>query len=148
MWLKKLSETINGRGMSNTLSSSKRQKRTGYILVAVAAVLQLGGILAILYYDVPQMFYLGMLVPAGILVFLGYRKISAGRRRQIVQDKRSRELYRKAGSTSFWWLLVIVFADGVFSVFPDNQTQISFVFVGLIIYGMNLGYYRYIELRK
>ncbi|WP_198668077.1 hypothetical protein [Saliphagus sp. LR7] len=131
--------------MSNTFSNIERQKRTGYVLVAGAPVILLGSIPVLLYYDVPPVFYLGMLVPASILVFFGYKRISAGRNHQALQDERTAELYRKSGSTSFWWLIGIVYADASFDIFPDEGAQILSVICGMAIYGIHYTYYRYIE---
>lgn len=131
--------------MSNSFSNIERQKRTGYVLVVGAAVILLGSIPVLLYYDGPPVFYLGMLVPASILVFFGYRRISAGREQQALQDERTVEIYRKAGSTSFWWLIAILFADDWFSFFPDEGIQILSVIFGMAIYFLHYVYYRYIE---
>ncbi|WP_440770075.1 hypothetical protein [Natronorubrum sp. DTA28] len=131
--------------MSELPSNIERQKRKGIVLLAGAVLIFGGGMLVFQYYDLPPVSYLGLLVPVGILGFFGYRAVSATRDRNALQDERTTELHGKVSLNSFWWLINIIFVDAVFGFFPEEGSSILYVFIGLAIYGLYFGYYRYIE---
>lgn len=136
---------MTGGTMSELSSNIERQKQKGIVLVAGAVLIFGGGVLVFQYYDLPAVSYLGLLVPVGILGFFGYRAVSATRDRKALQDERTTELHGKVSLNSFWWLINIIFIDAVFEFFPEEGARILYVFIGLAIYGLYFGYYRYIE---
>jgi hypothetical protein len=131
--------------MSELPNNIQRQERNGYLML-VGAVFTFGVTAAtVQYYSLSPISYLGGLVPAGILVFIGYRAVSAARERKALGDERTVELYGKVGINSFWMLMSVLCIDMVFEVFPQNSASMIYVFCGLIFYGAYFVYYRYME---
>jgi len=97
------------------------------------------------YYSLSPIGYLGGLVPAGILVFFGYRAVSAGRERKALGDERTAKLYGKVGLNSFWILMSVLIVDMAFSIFPEDSATSIYVWIGLACYGLYFVYYRYVE---
>lgn len=114
-------------------------------MLVSAAILFIGGGVAVSLSSLPLVSYLGVILPAGILVFFGYRAVSAGRERKALGDERTSELYGRVGINSFWMLMIVINMDMVFQVFPQDIDSVIYVFSGLIFYGAYFGYYRYIE---
>ncbi|PGF15373.1 hypothetical protein CP556_04005 [Natrinema sp. CBA1119] len=131
--------------MSESQLNFSRQRQKGYVLVAGAVLLFIGGAAVFRYYDFPPIGYFGLLLPVGILLFFGYRNISAGRNRTALQDERSVELHRKAGLDSFWILLSIVCLNLVTSVFPEEGQSQIYLTGGMLAYALTFGYYRYVN---
>ncbi|RZV10478.1 hypothetical protein BDK88_1645 [Natrinema hispanicum] len=131
--------------MSELPENIQRQKRNGYLML-VRAVFTLGVTVAtVQYYELSPISYLGGLVPVGILVFFGYRAISAGREEKALGDERTQQLYGKVGINSFWFLMSVLIVDMAFSIFPEDSATSIYVWVGLACYGLYFVYYRYVE---
>lgn len=130
--------------MSETADNIVRQKQKGYTLLAGAVIILVGGILVFRYYGLPPISYVGMLVPVGILAFLGYRAISAGQESVALQDERTVELYGQTGHNAFWWLISIILTNEVFNILPEEGADFLYIVIGMVIYSINLVYYRLI----
>ncbi|MGQ3330438.1 hypothetical protein [Halorubrum sp. FL23] len=130
--------------MSELPSNLKRQKRVGYGLLAGAVAILIGSIAVFQYYDFPPISYIGPLVPFVIVVFFGYRAVSASYNRKALGDERTAELLTKAGTNAFWWLIGMLLIDSTFTIFPDEANNL-YIFVGLAVYALYYVYYRYIE---
>jgi len=112
----------------------------------VGAVFTFGVTVAtVQYYELSPISYLGGLVPVGILVFFGYRAISAGRERKALGDERTQQLYGKVGINSFWILMSVIMANDLFNFLPEGDASTAYIYVGLISFGLYFVYYRYVE---
>lgn len=112
----------------------------------VGAVFTFGvSVATVQYYALSPISYLGGLVPAGILVFFGYRAVSAGHERKALGDERTQKLYGKVGINSFWILMSVIIVDTTFSIFPEDSAPSIYIWIGLICYGLYFVYYRYME---
>ncbi|ELY54761.1 hypothetical protein [Natronolimnohabitans innermongolicus] len=131
--------------MSELPTNIERQKRNGYVMIAGAAILLLGGAVVVGVSSLPPVSFFGLLVPASILVFFGYRAVSAGRDRKALGDERTAKLHGKVGVNAFWMLLFVILADGTFAIFPREGASTAYIFSGLFLYGAYLVYYRYLE---
>ena len=131
--------------MSELPENIQQQKLIGYVML-VGALFAFGVTAAtVQYYSLSPISYLGGLVPAGILVFFGYRAVSASNNRKALGDERTTELFGKVSINAFWWLMAIILIDGTFNIFPGEGSNNLFIFSGLAIYGLYYVYYRYIE---
>jgi len=131
--------------MSEPPENIQRQKRNGYLML-VGAVFTFGVTVArVQYYELSPISYLGGLVPAGILVFFGYRAVSTGRERKALGDERTQQLYGRVGINSFWILMSVIVVDMTFSVFPEDSATVIYVWIGLACYGLYFFYYRYVK---
>ncbi|APX96212.1 hypothetical protein [Natronorubrum daqingense] len=131
--------------MSELPTNIEQQKRNGYLMLAGAGLLIVGGAVVVGLSSLPPVSYLGVFVPVSILVFFGYRAVSAGRSQKALGDERTAKLHGKVGVNSFWMLLFVILADGQLTVVPPEGASTAYIFAGLFFYGAYFVYYRYIE---
>lgn len=131
--------------MTELPENIQRQKRNGYLMLAGAVFAFSVTAATVQYYSLSPIGYLGGLVPAGILVFFGYRAISAGRERKALGDERTQQLYGKVGINSFWILMSVIMANDTFNFISEGDASTAYIYVGLISFGLYFVYYRYME---
>jgi hypothetical protein len=131
--------------MSDVPPNIERQRRAGYALLAGAALVGIGSIVAMQYYGFPLVSYLGILVPVSILSFFGYRAVTASNERVALQDERTKQLYERVGFNAFWLLISAITIDEVFNLSPDELAGSIYVATGVILHLVFTLYYKYVE---
>lgn len=131
--------------MSDVPSNIERQRRAGYALLAGAALLAIGSVVAMQYYGFPPVSYLGVLVPVSILSFFGYRAVTASNERVALQDERTKQLSERVGFNAFWFLISAITIDEVLNLSPDESAGSIYVATGVIFYLIFTLYYKYLE---
>jgi len=130
--------------MINKSEQIRKQRQTGYLLFAIAGAVVLLLAALVLFYDYPPVFVLGALLPGAILVFWGYRNVTAARNDTVVIDERTSEIYDKAGHSAFWILMTVIIVDRAVAFIPSEGTGLIYSLAGVASFAVFYAYYRWL----
>lgn len=129
--------------MTDRSKKNKQQKISGYLLLISGVVFEFVLISLVLFGNSTYLLPIVGGIPAFILIYHGYRSITATHDESQLIEDRNRDPYQRAGQTSFWVLVAVITTDKMLRYLPAEHLHSSLLYIASFVVVSTTIYHKY-----